>query len=147
MAEGDISGDNGVQKHGFRTIAIWQSASFLILLLLIWLNEIWDLSSCTTEKEGFLANYFGAILLSLFVILTAIISIGQTYLKQKNILSGFITVCSHCHKIRIRKHAWEAMEHYIADRCPVEFSHGLCPTCFDGEMAAIKENAENKNKG
>ena len=126
-----------MEKHAFRTIALWQSASFL-LLLLIWLNEVLDLPSCASMKGESVMNCFGAILLSVFVLLTAVITIGQTYMKQKRILSGFITVCADCHKIRIRKHAWEAIEMYLSDRCPVEFSHGLCPECFDHEMAAIK---------
>lgn len=137
--------EGSVDSHGFRTIAMWQSASFLILLLLIWLNEILDLPPCSLAAGGATITCFGPILLSVLVVLTAVITVGQTYLKQKTILSGFVTVCAQCHKIRIRKRAWEAIEMYLAERCPVEFSHGLCPKCFTDEMAAIEARAEKKS--
>jgi len=57
-----------VARHPFRTIAVWQAASFLLLLLLIWLNDILDLPACSAVKDGLLVNCFGPVLLSVFVV-------------------------------------------------------------------------------
>lgn len=129
--------------HGFRAIAGWQAASFVLLLLLVWVTELFELTEAGGSVPGWADDHFGAVLLSIFVLLTAVITIGQTYVKECRILSGFVTVCSYCHKVRIRKNAWEAIEGYLSDRCPVEFSHGLCPDCFSKEMDALKADDQD----
>lgn len=44
-------------------------------------------------------------------------------------ISGFIPICSGCHKIRDDKGRWTAVEQFVGSRTGAEFSHGLCPAC------------------
>ena len=44
-------------------------------------------------------------------------------------LSGVLSTCASCKKIKDEKEAWQQIETYIRDRAPVEFSHGMCPEC------------------
>ena len=85
-------------------------------------------------------NYFSATIISAFIILMAIVVVGHTYIKQKQFISGMITVCMNCHKVRIDDEVWQSIEHYIAARHPVEFSHGYCPDCFREEMDAVNNS-------
>lgn len=146
-----MNGANPVKKTGalrraIRSIVVWQASAFFMLLLLVWLNDVLDLPACASVKDPSALNCVGPALLSVFVVLTAIVSIGQTYLKQKRILAGFVTVCAKCHKVRIEKHAWEAIERYLADRYPVEFSHGLCPECCGQELADLAAEAATRSR-
>ena len=125
------------QPIGLATIAAWQFACFAILLLLIWANEVLDLPARVYGLDPSPPSYLAASLLSAFVIFTAILTVGYTYVKQQELLTGMVTVCSRCYKVRVRKDSWEAIEKYIAKRAPVDFSHGYCPDCFADEMAQL----------
>jgi DNA-binding response OmpR family regulator len=46
-------------------------------------------------------------------------------------LEGFISICSYCKRIRSDAQQWEQMEQYISDHSHAQFSHGICPQCFE----------------
>jgi phosphoserine phosphatase RsbU/P len=46
-------------------------------------------------------------------------------------LKGLLPMCSYCKKIRKDAGYWQQLEAYISDHSDAEFSHGVCPTCFD----------------
>ena len=50
--------------------------------------------------------------------------------KQVERLEGILPICSYCKKIRDEKNEWRILEEYIEDRSRAEFSHGICPDCF-----------------
>jgi PAS domain S-box-containing protein len=54
----------------------------------------------------------------------------QDALSKVKVLSGLLSICASCKKIRDERGRWEALEVYIRDRSAVDFSHGLCPECF-----------------
>ncbi len=45
-------------------------------------------------------------------------------------LEGILPICSYCKKIRDERNEWHYLEEYIEDRSKAEFSHGICPDCF-----------------
>jgi len=53
--------------------------------------------------------------------------------KEKRIkrLEGLLPICSYCKKIRDKDNAWQTLELYIEDHSKAEFSHGICPDCFE----------------
>lgn len=57
------------------------------------------------------------------------------YTSQIRQLEELLPICMHCKKIRDQSQAWHAIEAYIHQRTGSDFSHGLCPECFDREMA------------
>lgn len=121
------------------TIALWQFISFFVMLLLVWVNEVLDLSSLFFGEITTDFDLFGSCILTSFVIIVAIITVGNTYLQQKRMLHGLITICSHCHRIKVNKHAWDKLEDYLSDRSRAVFSHGLCPDCYKVELARMEE--------
>jgi DNA-binding response OmpR family regulator len=44
---------------------------------------------------------------------------------------GQLPICSYCKRIRSDENYWHQVESYIADRTDAEFSHGICPPCFE----------------
>jgi response regulator RpfG family c-di-GMP phosphodiesterase len=46
-------------------------------------------------------------------------------------LKGLLPMCSYCKKIRNDADYWQQLETYISDHSDAEFSHGVCPTCFE----------------
>ena len=46
-------------------------------------------------------------------------------------LQGILPICSYCKKIRGDHDYWQTVESYIADHSEAEFSHGICPACYE----------------
>lgn len=45
-------------------------------------------------------------------------------------LQGLLPICSYCKKVRNDKNYWEQVENYISEHSEVQFSHGICPDCY-----------------
>lgn len=118
-------------SSGFSYVALWQGAGFLILVLLVWVNELTDFPALMAGRPPSPPDIFRGCLSSAGVFFAAIITIGQTYLQQRNIVSGLITICLYCHKVQVNKAVWQRVEEYIGKHSSAFFSHGVCPECFD----------------
>jgi hypothetical protein len=46
-------------------------------------------------------------------------------------LQGTLPICCYCKRIRHEEHSWEQVEVYIAAHAPVQFTHSICPTCYE----------------
>ena len=55
----------------------------------------------------------------------------QQALANVKQLSGLLPICSYCKRVRGDEDYWQQVETYIADRTDAEFSHGVCPNCFE----------------
>ncbi len=58
----------------------------------------------------------------------------QKALDEIKTLQGIIPICSYCKKIRDDKGAWEIIEAYICNHSQAQFSHGVCPECYNKQM-------------
>ncbi|MGD9939290.1 MAG: hypothetical protein AB7T74_05765 [Clostridia bacterium] len=56
---------------------------------------------------------------------------AETSQKQLETLQGILPICAYCKKIRDDQNKWHVLESYIEKRSEAEFSHGICPECFD----------------
>jgi|GEM_PF-1484433 len=54
----------------------------------------------------------------------------QEALAKIRTLKGLIPICASCKKVRDDKGYWQQVEVYIRDHSEAEFTHGLCPDCF-----------------
>ena len=52
-------------------------------------------------------------------------------LDEIKILKGILPICMHCKKIRDDSGYWNQLETYIHEHSGADFSHGICPDCFD----------------
>ena len=46
-------------------------------------------------------------------------------------LSGLLPICAYCKRIRGGEDYWQAVEEYIAGHSQAQFSHGVCPECYE----------------
>ena len=53
-------------------------------------------------------------------------------------LEGILPICMYCKKIRNEEEKWQQMEVYISQHSEANFSHGLCPECFETQMREFK---------
>ena len=52
-------------------------------------------------------------------------------ISQIKQLEGIIPICMYCKSIRDDKELWQNIELYIMKHSEAEFSHGICPVCFE----------------
>ena len=50
-----------------------------------------------------------------------------------------IPICSKCKKIRNDEQYWAELEAYFKEHMDLDFTHGLCPQCFQDFMGEIRE--------
>ena len=66
------------------------------------------------------------------------------YTQQLQQLEEMMPICSYCKKIRDDKNYWQQIEGYINERTGSEFSHSICPDCY--ERVIVPELEELKKK-
>lgn len=60
-------------------------------------------------------------------------------LQNVKTLSGLLPVCAWCGKIRSDAGYWNRIEDYIAEHTLAKVTHGMCPDCFDDNVARIPD--------
>jgi len=124
-------------KDPFAYIGFWQFLTFIMLILLVWVNEVRDMPALLFDTTPQDVNIFRGCLLTAAVLVAAIVAIGNTYLQQKRVLNSMISVCSSCNKVRVNQNHWKQMEEYISENSLLTFTHGLCPDCMEKVMQTI----------
>lgn len=52
-------------------------------------------------------------------------------LAQVKHLRGMLPICAYCKKIRADQDYWQQVETYVAAHSEAQFSHSICPTCYE----------------
>lgn len=60
-------------------------------------------------------------------------------LEKVKVLSGIIPICAWCKKIRNDSGYWDQLENYISAHSDADFTHGVCPECFEKQKKEIDE--------
>ena len=58
-------------------------------------------------------------------------------------LQGLLPICSYCKKIRDDQDYWHQVDSYVAQHTEVQFSHSICPSCFETVMKPQIENPQD----
>ena len=53
------------------------------------------------------------------------------FTTQVRQLEAFLPICSYCKKVRDDHNYWQQIEAYINERTGSEFSHSICPDCYN----------------
>jgi len=67
------------------------------------------------------------------------LEVALNHVKQ---LQGILPICSYCKKIRNDLNSWQNVESYVADHSQAEFSHGICPTCYEANVKPQLESLQ-----
>jgi DNA-binding response OmpR family regulator len=49
-------------------------------------------------------------------------------------LAGLLSMCSYCKRIRSADRSWGTLERYIEQHSNAEFTHGVCPECYEKHL-------------
>ncbi len=71
--------------------------------------------------------------------LTAALVEKDAALKEVQELRAILPICSYCLKIRDDGDFWHQVDHYLQHHAGIEFSHGICPECLEGEKSKARE--------
>jgi phosphoserine phosphatase RsbU/P len=58
----------------------------------------------------------------------------QAALDRVQQLQGLLPICAYCKKIRDDQNYWHQVEVYVSRHTNAQFSHGMCPECFEHVM-------------
>lgn len=58
-------------------------------------------------------------------------------LADATALRELLPICLACKSIRDDHGRWQALEQYLAERSPVRFTHGICPTCVENSVGGL----------
>lgn len=61
----------------------------------------------------------------------------EVALSRVKQLHGLLPICSYCKHVRSDDNYWQQVEHYVAQHSDLQFSHGICPGCYDKVMATL----------
>jgi DNA-binding response OmpR family regulator len=62
----------------------------------------------------------------------------QEALARVKQLHGLLPICSYCKRIRSDENYWQQLESYVSQHSDAQFSHSICPVCFEQVMAQFK---------
>jgi len=68
----------------------------------------------------------------------------QRALDEVNRLEGMLPICSYCKKIRNDKNYWTQVENYISAHSEAQFSHSICPQCYETHVLPELEKLEKE---
>jgi len=67
-------------------------------------------------------------------------------LKRVKQLQGLLPICSYCKKIRNDRNYWEQVDAYVASHSEAQFSHGVCPDCYEVHLKPQLEGLPNRQE-
>ena len=116
-----------------KQVIICEILSFLIIIVVIWLDEILDmphlLFGAAQTPINWVESLFESVIIAIVGVI--IISITAKLFQKMKYLEGILPVCASCKKIRDDKGSWHNIENYVRERSEAEFSHGICPECAE----------------
>jgi len=66
-------------------------------------------------------------------------------LKRVKQLQGLLPICSYCKKIRNDRNYWEQVDAYVASHSEAQFSHGVCPDCYEVHLKPQLERLPDRD--
>ncbi len=74
------------------------------------------------------------------------VTLLEEALEDVKRLQGLLPICSYCNKIRNDEDYWEKVDIYISKNADVEFSHSICPTCYEQHVQPMLDQQSKKGE-
>lgn len=65
-------------------------------------------------------------------------------LEQVKALQGLLPICAHCKGIRDDAGYWKSVEEYLAAHGDLDFTHSICPACFEKHYPEIYAKVKSR---
>ncbi|MDH7553315.1 MAG: hypothetical protein GYA16_08485 [Spirochaetes bacterium] len=117
-------------KDTIRKIIVIEIVVFLLIIVFIWAEEIFDLPHLLLNAEPTPVNYEESLIETF--IFTAIFGFLvyhtiRLLIRLRN-LESYVRICAGCNKIYVEGR-WVALEEYFNRYANKKTSHGLCDDC------------------
>lgn len=63
------------------------------------------------------------------------------YTRRMRQLESFLPICSYCKNVRDDKNYWQGIESYMHAQSGTNFSHGVCPECYESKVRPMLAKA------
>ncbi len=115
---------------------------FVFAIALSWWNEYYDFKLAKYVHDF---NWLSPGLETVLIIGLASLTIYNTVwsFRHMKYLEGFLAVCSSCKKIRVNEN-WIPFEKFISTHSEAEFTHSICPTCYEKHYGEFLANNPKK---
>jgi sigma-B regulation protein RsbU (phosphoserine phosphatase) len=67
-------------------------------------------------------------------------------LAQIKQLHGLLPICAWCKKIRDDQNYWQQLEDYLRQHTGAQFSHSICPDCFQRQLQDVRQAAKGTRR-
>jgi PAS domain S-box-containing protein len=68
----------------------------------------------------------------------------QAALAEVKTLQEFLPICTYCKKVRDDQNYWSRIESYISRHTGTQFSHSICPECYEVKVAPGLEEMKRR---
>jgi sigma-B regulation protein RsbU (phosphoserine phosphatase) len=58
----------------------------------------------------------------------------QEAISKVKFLQGLLPICSYCKRVRDDQDYWHKLETFVSNHAGTEFSHGICPPCYEDHI-------------
>ncbi|MDK2847662.1 MAG: hypothetical protein PWP34_1015 [Desulfuromonadales bacterium] len=108
-----------------------EGLGFFLVIILLWLSEIYDLPHWLFDAMPTAINWRESIFETVLILLLAgtIMVFNAKLLRKIESLEELLPICAHCKNIRKNDGTWQKVDDYISDCTKTEFTHTICPTC------------------
>ena len=132
-------------------IIILEAVAFGLVMMFIWLDEVFQLPDLVFSIPPGPTNYHEAVFESGIILVLGVVVVEITihFIKRITQLEQLLPICMFCKRIRRegtdpeKQESWEPMEQYLNERVGTRFSHGFCPECgmkhYGGVMGEEKK--------
>ena len=67
-------------------------------------------------------------------------------LLQVKQLQGILPICSYCKQVRDDQNYWQQVETYVSNHSEAQFSHSICPDCYQKNVQPQLNKLKSKNR-
>ncbi|OIO72278.1 MAG: hypothetical protein COW62_00355 [Zetaproteobacteria bacterium CG17_big_fil_post_rev_8_21_14_2_50_50_13] len=64
----------------------------------------------------------------------------ESAMNEIKVLKGILPICSYCKRIKDPEdESWKQIESYIDDHSEAQFSHSICPDCYNIPLRELED--------
>jgi hypothetical protein len=116
-----------------RRILILESAAFLLIVAIIWLDELLDLPHILFRAPPTPVRVQEGLLESILTLIVGISVVSVTWRAFRRIeyLESLIVMCAWCRRVR-EGGEWLTVEAFLERQHHAQTTHGICEVCAAG---------------
>lgn len=118
-------------NYSLRKIYFTEGLIFFLIILMIWLDELFDLPHYFFGTGRTPFNWAESVFETILIVCLAIVTFALHYRFQLRIkwAEKLLPICAHCKCIRNGEGYWKQVDDYFSEHSITEFTHTLCPEC------------------